>query len=297
MLKRGFRYTMLCAGATFSLSCSPAGAGSLNVGTTYVLASPIGAQFFGRSDLINSFVEYYFEKGVEYDTIAMTVTTPDSMVEDICKGNASGYDLVMLPGKTVYKLLRRCHKMVIGSPFIFGFDTLSLYSKNTDISNGLPSSLTTPFAVADPKEDAYGIATSQLLDTFPRSRHASAHGIIQTRPDTPTVQASIEDYPGPNTVKYGFIAKSQICGSFGGTEYYNFDVGLYHHNYSPSDSSHPYFPIPLVGIKVVNKRTPDQENELNQLVAYTLGVGTNRGTNALKEYCLQLPGPHPFYPW
>ena len=296
MLKHRIEYMALCASAAFALSGLPAAAGSLSVATTYVLASPIGAQYFGSSDLLDSFVEYYYEKGVQYDTIAMTADVPASIITNICEGNSSGYDLVMLPGNFVYELRRRCPSRVIGAPFIFAYDSVSLYSYAVDISKGLPSSLRVPIGIADPKADPYGFAAAQILATTPGSVYAKHHGLIETFPDTSTVKAAIEDvaYGAPSTVQYGFVAKSQICLNFGGLEYYNFDTDLYHHNYLPGNPLHPYWLIPLVGIKVANKRTPDQEKELNRLVAFTLGIGTTLGTDGLKGYCMQLPAPNSF---
>jgi len=236
------------------------------------------------SELTAAFQTYYIINGNLNYQAALTVDTTENIKNDIIAGTTSGpYDLLLTPDYTVLDLAYKYPSLVVGGPFQFGSDVVSLFSASVDIGAGLPTQLTQDFVIADPTKDIYGFAAAQVLLTTPGALVAYNRGHIKTRVNIGTTYATI----GNGEFPYGFVAKSQICRNYSGTEFY--PEGTYHHNYPSTGSGHPYLPIKLKGIKIAKTRATDQDAELAAFIDFLTGQGTTVGTETLKQYCYTTP--------
>ncbi len=259
-------YSSAFAATTISIGVAPSFANTLN-------------------DVIGAFQNYYIVNGNLSYNFVVTIDTAANLESNIVNGGASApYDLLLSSdGLAPLELYADYNSLVVGSPFPYAKDSLMLYSASVDISAGLPTSLTQPFVLADPKTDVYGTSAAEVLVTTPGVITAYKQGYIQTRPDIGTTFAAVDG----GTYAYGFVAKSQICQYYGGSEQYI--QGTYHHEYLYNNWAHPYVPIVLTGVKIARTRAADQETELTNFVNFLTGVGSSDGTGVIKQYCFKTP--------
>lgn len=271
----------MAAGIVACLSLASSSAvGQTVTGTISVGAPPSLAE--ALSQIAEAFTAYHSFSGHGTYNVSLTVDTVANIKADIVAGGSSGpYDILLSPDYAVFDLKINTPSLVVGDPFVFGSDSLALYSPSVNISAGLPTQLKDTFVVpvSDPSKDIYGFAAAQVLLTTPGSLVAYARGRIQTRPSVGVALAALEngDYP------YGFVAKSQICKKFDGVEYYT--EGTYHHIYSSTDPTHPYLPIKLKGIKTAKTRDTAQETVLSAFIDFLKGQGSTLGTELLTQFC------------
>jgi molybdate transport system substrate-binding protein len=181
-----------------------------------------------------------------------------------------------------------------------------------DISAGLPFPLTTKFAIPDPAQDNFGVAAFQVISQRPWRIPASAippafqsipGSFVLTYPSVGTTFAAVRHAGIP----YGFIARSEVCTLNtltipNGTPSY--PAGSFHHEYRPF-GRHPYNPelVTVTAIRIANNRTADQEQALENYVAFLTGAkdsfgntnilqdGFTFGQDRIRAYCLKIPGP------
>ncbi len=279
MLSTKMKYLALCASAALTTMCSTADATTtISVGVAPSFADTL-------TDIIGAFQNYYIVNGNLSYNVVLTIDTDANLESNIVSGGSSPpYDLFLSSRRsTPHVLYDKYNSLVVGSPFPYAKDFLMLYSTSVDISAGLPSSLTQAFVIPDPTQDVYGARAAEVLETTPGARYAYNHGYIQTRPDVGTTFAAVDGgfYP------YGFVAKSEICQYYGGSEHYV--DGTYHHEYLPNSWEHPYRPIILTGVKLARARATDQETELTNFVNFLTGAGTSAGTDVIQQYCFKTP--------
>jgi molybdate transport system substrate-binding protein len=259
-------YSTAYAATTISIGVAPSFANTLN-------------------DVIGAFQNYYIVNGNLSYNVVVTIDTGANLESNVVNGGAAApYDLLLSSDALApVKLYADYNSLVVGSPFPYAKDSLDLYSASVDISAGLPTSLNQPFVLADPRADVYGTSAAEVLLTTPGVITAYKQGYIQTRPDIGTTFAAADG----GTFAYGFVAKSQICQYYGGSEQYV--PGTYHHEYVYNNWAHPYVPIVLTGIKIARTRAADQETELTNFVNFLTGVGSSDGTSVIKQYCFKTP--------
>ncbi len=278
MLSSKIKHLTLGVSAAFAMMYSPAYATSISVGVTPSFADAL-------SDIIGFFQNYYIVNGNYSYDVVFTIDSPANLKSTIISGGSSGpYDLFLSPDdEAPHDLKDKYPHLVVGSPFHYATDFLMLYSTSVDISGGLPSSLTQDFVIPDPATDVYGKAAVQVLTTTPGYRIALRQGHVKIRVDVGTAFAAVDE----GFFAYGFVAKSQICQYYGGSEHYV--AGTYHHQYNPEYSAHPYDKIKLTGIQIARTRTKDQDVELTNFVNFLTGNGTSVGTGVIKQYCYKVP--------
>lgn len=237
------------------------------------------------NDIIGAFQDYYVTNGNLTYNVVVTIDSAENLKSNIINGGTSGpYDLFLSSDALAPLDLYFNHSaLVSGNAFPYAKGSLMLYSASVDISAGLPTSFTQALALADPTQDIYGASAAAVLATTPGSITAYRQGYIQTRPDVGTTFAAIDG----GTFAYGFVAKSQICQYYGGSEHYV--PGTYHHEYPYNNWAHPYLPIILTGIKIARTRAADQETELTAFINFLTGVGSSVGTGIIKQYCYKTP--------
>jgi molybdate transport system substrate-binding protein len=285
---------------------------SLGLSTAVVMTwSPADAQSrlvvaaafsFGTAanNIIPAFGNYYITNhNIDYSDMPLIVSGAPNLESSIINGTLYADLFLSSSAEEPEDLARHYPKLVVGEPFVFAIDSLELYSTTVDISDGLPHPLTTNILIPDPTEDNYGAAAAQILASWPwrilassiPAAYATTPGsLVHTQPSVGQVYRQLlrGRYP------YGFVAKSQICQDILGTVTY--DAGSYHHEYKPFGRHH-YNPelVTLTGIKLAKTRTPDQETELKNFIAFltgtkdTYGTATNAGTGWIESYCFKLP--------
>jgi molybdate transport system substrate-binding protein len=291
MWRQRMKKLALGLSAAVAMSWSPAKADiQVWVDETFVNAA---------SDLIGAFEAYYFNTYNLNYNVGLSFTLGGSFVSQF-NPQANFVDLyIASTTENPAYLLRHYRPQVIGRPFVFGRDIVSLYSQSVNISAGLPFPLTTTFAIPDPTIDNFGQAAVQILGSRPWRipPWKIPGGFVKTWQDVGTTQFAIQvgDFP------YGFVAKSGICIAFQGTE--TFPAGSFHHDYEPYDLEHPYEQglVTLTGVALAKTggRTADQNAELQNFISFLLGTPNVQGaTNTtgpaiVKSYCFKLIPPHP----
>jgi molybdate transport system substrate-binding protein len=277
MISSKIKKLTLAASVAMATTSSSAYATTISVGVAPSFAEAL-------IDLAGAFQEYYITHGNLNYNVVVTVDSTANLKSEIINGGPSGpFDLLLSPDNlALFDLALKQPSLVVGQPFQYATDSLMLYSKSQDISAGLPSSLTQDFVIADPLKDAYGRAAAQVLATTPGIVTAFRQGHIKTRDDIGTTFAAVDG----GSYAYGLVAKSQICQYNNSSEYYV--DGTYHHEYSPTNSAHPYIPISLNGIKIALTRATDKETELADFVNFLTGQGATAGTSVIKQYCYKV---------
>jgi molybdate transport system substrate-binding protein len=239
------------------------------------------------TDIVGSFTSYYnVHYGLTYN-VALTIAPASVLETKIIAGGTTGpYDLFLSSSVKEPRDLQNHHSTIVsGSLFHYARDRIDYYSPTVDVTGGLPNPPTTDFVIPDPTLDVYGAATAELLGsgwgitTIPG-------GHVFVRPSAGSTQAAIDG----GTYASGFVAKSQICRFLSGVEVY--PDGSYHHEYRPRDG---YTAIRLGGIAIALTRTTDQQQELDDFIAFLTGttdthsVVPPNGQNIIKSYCFRLP--------
>jgi molybdate transport system substrate-binding protein len=251
------------------------------------------------SDIIGAFQAYYVTNYNLNYGIGLSFTSGGSFVSQF-DSQTNVYDLYISSTIDNAEYLRRHYRpQVIGRPFVFGQDIVSLYSPSVDISAGLPFPLTTTFAIPDPTMDNFGEAAVQILASRPWRIPPSKipGGLVMTWLDVDTTLAAIESGYFP----YGFTAKSAFC-RYASSVGYVYPAGSFHHDYEPYDPEHRYDPglVTLTGIVLakVNARTADENTELQNFISFLLGtpnfqgVSNTTGPAIVRSYCFKLIPPH-----
>jgi molybdate transport system substrate-binding protein len=207
-------------------------------------------------------------------------------------------------------LARHYPHLVVGKPFPVAIDSLELFSFSVDISAGLPFPPTTTFVMPYPATDNFGAAAAEVISQWPWRIEASQipaplttipGSFVATKETEGVTFAALTSGSYP----YGFIPRLEVCTFATGATpegpptYY---PGSFHHEYSPF-GRHPYNPelVTVTAIKLAKNRTADQEQALNNYVAFltgtkdtfgntnTLSDGYTFGQDAMRNYCLKIP--------
>jgi molybdate transport system substrate-binding protein len=240
-------------------------------------------------ELVSAFQYAYPTSGY-----SVVVTTSDSgTLEAEIAAGGSPYDLFLAGSKKEPDdLVANYPSLVVGTPFKYAKDFLTLYSTTVDIHKGLPKHLTTNFIVPDPVADAYGRASADLLESYPWNITTIPSGYVVVAPDADTSLAAVENGAFP----YGFIANSAVCALDANGERV-YPAGSYHHLYKPHDDfdGHLYDKLVLKGVKIAKTRTTDQETELTNFIAFLSGAADasgavkTAGADLIKGHCFKIP--------
>jgi molybdate transport system substrate-binding protein len=197
------------------------------------------------------------------------------------------YDLFLSADQTRPQQLATSYPaLVSGSPFKYAVGELELWSLTTDISAGLPSTLTTDLVLADPNKAPYGTAAAQVLSaspwsvTWPANPYpVSGTAHVFTKSNISLTYSAIKT----GAYAYGFIAQSSICKLVGGVK--TFSSG-YHYTY-PYNVAPTHNRIEQYAIQVVNSgRTSAQDTVLANFINFLTVNST--GTGIVQSYCYSL---------
>jgi ABC-type molybdate transport system substrate-binding protein len=235
-----------------------------------------------------NFEDYYYTISngqLDYQS-SVTTTDSDVLIDEIKRGNPSGYDIVLLPSNSWTNVPYNLDSPIVQNSFVFASDVVTLYS-NVDVTNGLPRVLKGTIAIGDPKKDPYGHAAAQILDNVPGIGNVNDSKKITIWSNETVAAAAVDN----GTDTYAFVANSELCRRSGNQTYYpqRTDQPLYYHVYQPTDRHYPYSPIELRATTVAHKRTPAQEKEVAKLVDFLKLKGTDRALLNLQAYCLVPP--------
>lgn len=177
-------------------------------------------------------------------------------------------------------------------PFFYATGSLELYSKDIDISAGLPAEASLmPLVIASPSAAPYGFAAMTVINTYGYSFGAlsttSAYpvaSLIYTQPNILLTFNAI----GPTAPKfhYGFIHKSAICTFDGVSE--TFAAG-YHHEYVYSATDHPYSQIIQKGIPIEQAQSTTKKAQILDFIAYL--TDSEGGVPLIQSYCYGTTPP------
>jgi molybdate transport system substrate-binding protein len=304
MLNAKMKTLAVGASAALSVIGAPAAHAQFTIGV---------AANFGNTvqDVILDFASYYGIKGsftVQVDstgnlkTCILTPSTATNYTTNCPKGH---YDLFLSADTATPHAVSTLGMVVSGvtqAPFFYATGSLELYGENTDISSGLPTTLTVPLVIADPSKAPYGFAAMTVLNTAPWSLGLNT---TASYPQTTTGQASfvytranigftfnaVYTTSGSPAFAYGFVNKSAICTKSGSTEYYT--LPGYHHEYLYNDSSHPYGQIVQDGIPIELGQTSTIKTQVINFVNY-LGASNNGdgfGLADIKYFCYGTTAP------
>lgn len=197
------------------------------------------------------------------------------------------YDLFLSADKTRPQQLYTTYPTLItGLPFKYAVGELELWSPKTDVSAGLPATLTQDVVLANPAAAPYGTAAAQVLSAKPWSIPwpsttyppvGTAHVFVKNNISTTYTAVKNGTYP------MGFIAQSSICRVVSGVK--RFSSG-YHHTYAynvaPKHSRIEQYAIMLIN----HSRTTAQSNLMRDFVRF---MRTNPiGQSIVTSYCYSL---------
>jgi molybdate transport system substrate-binding protein len=235
-------------------------------------------------DLIGGFQAFSFASGLSYN-IAVTVDTNQNLEAGIISSATPAFDLLLTDDvTTIADLTKNYAGYVQGAPFVFGYDTLFVYSQNLNVSGvstGLPEEFKGQVVIPDPTSDAYGVAAASLLLRDPWEYLTVPSKKVAVQPDSSTVRAGVElgVYP------IGVLANSAICSALSGVPSYP-DGSSVHQLASQKGS---VAKVALTGLATtVATRTAAQSAELTAFTNFLTGVGTTQGTDVLQRSCYSL---------
>lgn len=280
------RIKTLAAGlfAALMMTCAPSHAASIRVAVASSFAKAAG-------DIAAAFSSYYLlNHGVTYN-VSVLVAGDSTIKADIIAGGATGpYDIFLSSSPVAPLDLYLNNTDLVGTPFDYAIDTLTLYSPTVDVTGGLPYPLTTDFIMPDPAEDPYGQMTAILLALGPWHIQPSQipGGHVFTTASAGTAFALLRR----KLYAYGFIGKSQICTLSGGVETY--PSGSYHHAYSLPAWVPSLLNLTAIPINRTLRAAAD-ETELSDFIAFmkgeagSFGDAPTDGTDLIQKYCFALP--------
>jgi molybdate transport system substrate-binding protein len=219
------------------------------------------------------------------------------------------YDL-FLSADTATPAALATQGMIVGgvtqAPFFYATGSLELYGQSTDISGGLPSTLTVPFVIADPSKAPYGFASMTVLNTSPWSLGLNSTApypqtttgpasFVNTAPNIGATWGAVNNPGGSPTYVYGFVNKSAIC-RLNNSNVQTFPtppraVGSFFHEYVFNDASHPYGQIVQNGLPIELGQAATLKTQVMNFVAYLGGSGDGQGLKAVKKYCYGTTAP------
>jgi molybdate transport system substrate-binding protein len=143
------------------------------------------------------------------------------------------YDLFLSADKTRPQQLATTYPaLVMGSPIKYAIGELELWSPKTDVSAGLPATLTQDVVLANPAAAPYGTAAAQVLSaapweipwpSTPYPPVGTAHVFVKNNISSTYTAVKNGTYP------MGFIAQSSICRVVSGVKRFN---SGFHHTYA-----------------------------------------------------------------
>jgi molybdate transport system substrate-binding protein len=277
--------------AALTMAWSPVSA-QIQVVVSPTLVTPV-------NDIINAFQAHYFTNyNINYNVGLNFTSTTGDIVSQITQG--SNFDLFLSSSEEEPEYLDRHYRhRVIGEPFAFAEDTVSLYARSVDVTKGLPFPLTTNFVIPDPTTDNYGEAAARILASWPWKIQPSQIpggfvAILVSGATGSYVQVKLLRH-----YQYGFTAKSQFC-RYANDVGFTYPPGSSHFDYEPHDPAHPYSAklVTQMGIVLAQKRTADQKTELRNFLSFlfgtpdSYGVSNPEGPAILESYCYKLRQHH-----
>lgn len=197
------------------------------------------------------------------------------------------YDLFLSADKTRPQQLYTTYPALItGLPFKYAVGELELWSPKTNVSAGLPATLTQDVVLANPAAAPYGTAAAQVLKSapwkipYPSTPYppvGTAHVFVKNNISTTYTAVKNGTYP------MGFIAQSSICRVVSGVKRFN---SGYHHTYAynvaPKHSRIEQYAIMLKNYS----RSTAQSNLMRDFVRFMRTSPV--GQSIITSYCYSL---------